>query len=168
MKTKNKIWATSIGLLLLLFLCFKLAINKTIGLREEYGVLKSKNEYFQNLPSQLVLLTDKKEKLDSTLFSLNLENESNENNILKFLNERSDSLKVRILDFNEAHIVKDKTGSSVTYTFIIEGRFNSLLKVIHDIETKSTFGKVRQVSFDKIRRKKARLLETTVMIESFE
>ncbi|WP_435624329.1 hypothetical protein [Flagellimonas sp.] len=168
MKTKNKIWATLIGLVLLLFLCFKLAVGKTIELQEEFHTLQSKNEYFQNLPGQLILLTDKKEKLDSTLFSLNLENESNENNILKFLNERSDSLQVHILDFNEAHIIKDKTGSSVTYTFIIEGGYNSLLKVIHAIETKSTFGKVKQVSFDKVKRKKTKLLQAMVMIESFE
>ena len=59
MSNKQKNSALAVALLLVLFLCYKLAIGKTIVLKKELNALRKETVLSKNIPNQLAILAKK-------------------------------------------------------------------------------------------------------------
>ncbi len=72
-----------------------------------------------------------------------------QNNLLRTLNQEVMDKKAKVISFNKPHHFEMGSNSLYTYSFQLSGEYNSILKVIHSIETQGKFGDIVHVDFQK-------------------
>lgn len=156
--------------LLVLLLCYQLAISKTFVLRKEYQALKQEEQQYTNIPQQLALLSKKEAYLDSILQKMDLNNSTIENNLLRVLNRESAANKVQVIDFNPPHVHNNGNTSLSTYNFKLRGNLTAILKVVYVLEQQSFFGEVVHVNFvkEKNYRTGRNYLEATIFVQNIQ
>jgi len=167
---KNKIVALLIGFVFVLVLSYSLAISKTLDIRKQYKTLKNEESQFNNLSQQLSMLHKKDAHLDSILASLNLGNTSIENNLLRVVNQETDKNDLKVMDFDPPHTYQMDGTTYKTFNFVLRGNFTDILKTIHTLEMKSSFGEVAHIEFIKQKnyRTSKYFLEATILIQKIE
>lgn len=165
---KNKILFGSI--LLMLVVSYKLAIEKTIDLSRDYNANLNKSELIKNIPEKLSFLSQKERHLDAQLSMLNAEDSSVQNSLLKFLNREAQKNKVKIIEFNSPHTIKEEKQITETYIFNLEGGYSNILKTIHALENKGNFGAIAHLGLEKKKdyRSKRTYLQVTVFLEQLK
>lgn len=159
-----------IGFVLVLLLSYTLAISKTLQTRSEYVALEREQQQFNNLSQQLYLLHRKEAHLDSVLQSLNLDNTSIENNLLRVVNLEAEKNHLKVINFDPPHMYEMDGTIFKTFNFVLRGSFTDILKAIHSIEMQSSFGEVVHIDFTKQKnyRTSQNYLEATVFIQKME
>lgn len=167
-KTKNGILLAAI--LLVVFLCYQLAISNTLQLKKEYKNLLAEQALLENAPEKVALLIKKQVYYDSILNKMNLGNTSIENNLLRVINIEAEKNKLKLIDFNDPHISEVDGNQLNTFDFILEGEFISLIKTIYVLEQENTFGEVVHLHFEKKKnyRTNKSYLEARVFVQNVE
>lgn len=155
------------GILLMLVVSYKLAIQNTLALRQEYNTHLNQKELLNNLPQKLSMLSQKEQHIDKQLASLNVGSSSMQNNLLRFLNEQANQNQVKIIDFNAPHLQEVGKNTIETYIFNLEGGFPNILKTIYSLENQSGFGAISHLDYEKKKnyRTKKNFLQATVHLE---
>ncbi|MEK6152019.1 hypothetical protein WIW50_02100 [Flavobacteriaceae bacterium 3-367] len=163
--TRNNI--SLVGIVLVLFLCYKFAIAETIALGREYNNLKNEEVLFKDIPVQLSVLKSKEQHYDSVLKKMNLGNTSLENNLLRALNGQVEKHGLKLLDFNEPHAFQDGENQLNTFHFSLEGNFTDILSTVHTLEQKGNFGALVHLDFQTKRNYRANknYLVATVLMQ---
>lgn len=169
MNSKRKNIVLVVGSVLLLVLCYKLAIQKTLENRTEYNKLKEQEALFNDLPKQFGLLNEKNKYYDSLLNRFQITETSIQNNLLKTINKRTKELNVKVIDFNEPHVFVENETRKNSYMFVLEGSFENMLKLIQQLEQKTKYGEIMNVHMEKSKRPRSRkeILQATVMIVNY-
>ena len=144
---KNKILLAAI--LVLFFVSYKLAIEKTFGVRGDYLRLKSKSEQTKDLPAQIAFLAAQNRHYDSVLTTANFMETSVQNNLLRMINMEAEKNKVKILEFNKPHYHEEGEQQIYTYNMKLSGSYAAILITIHSIEAHGSFGDVVHIDFEK-------------------
>lgn len=167
-KTKNGILLGAI--LLVIFLCYQLAISNTLQLKNEYKNLQVEQAMLENAPEKLALLVKKQVHYDSILNKMNLGNTSIENNLLRVINIEAEKNKLKLIDFNDPHTLALNGNQLNTFDFVLEGGFTGLLKTIYTLEQESNFGEVVHLHFEKKKnyRSNKNYLEARVFVQNIE
>mgnify|MGYP000636869647 FL=1 len=139
-KSKNILLVVSF--IITLILSYKLAIYKTLTLKDEYNALKKEALLFENTPKQLSLLKQKHNYYDSLLNKYQIKGSSIQNNLLKTINTYADSNKLKVINFLEPHISKNNDLIVKTHQFTIQGDYNAILKLVHHLEQQTKFGEI--------------------------
>ncbi|WP_034045103.1 hypothetical protein [Wocania ichthyoenteri] len=166
-KSKNILLVA--GFIIILTLCYQLAISKTIALKKDYNSLIQEEELFKNTPKQLSLLMQKQKYYNSLLSKYQIKGGSIQNNLLKTVNTYADSNKLRVVSFLEPHISISHDLTIKTYQFTIEGNYNSILKLIHLLEQQTKFGEIINLHFEKKKNFKTNTyyLQAYILLKSF-
>lgn len=166
-KTKNILLA--VGFIILLFISYKLAISKTLELKNEYNTLKKEELLFKNTPKQLSLLKQKQKYYDSLLNKYQIQGGSIQNNLLKTINTFSKKNNIKVVNFKEPHSFKHNEVIVKTYQFSLEGRYNDILNLIYHLEQRTKFGEVINLNFEKKKnfRTGKYYLQAHVLLKSF-
>ena len=166
---KNKNILLIIGFILALVLCYQFAISKTLDTKKQYNTLKHQEELFKNTPKQLGLLKQKQKYYDSILVSNKLDGTSIQNNLLKTINISADVNNLKVVSFLEPHVIANGDLIIKTYEFTIEGDYNSILGLIHQLEQQTKFGEIINVHFEKKKnyRTGRYYLQAKILLKSF-
>ncbi len=166
-KTKNIVLI--IGFLLSLFICYKYAFKNTIEYRSKYSKLKSQEQLFENTPRQLTLLKQKKSHYDSILSKYQLDGTSIQNNLLKTINSFAKANSLKVKNFVEPHISTQNDLTVKTYQFTLEGDYDSIIKLIHQLEQQTKYGEIINLHFEKKKdfRTRRNYLLAKVLLKSF-
>lgn len=147
---KNKILLGGFGIAL--YCCYALAISNTIQYYKEY---QSKNQLITDntiTPKLNYQLHQKENQLDAILSQYKVStSESFQNDLLKQLNNYAAAYHLKIVDFQEPHIVTEKNATSSSYIFSLEGPFNGCLSLLNKIENNSNLGSIKHLNFIKKR-----------------
>lgn len=149
MKTKTKNITLIIGFLIGLLICYQLAISKTLTLKKEHTALRKQSFNLENTPTQISLLKEKEKYYDSLLLRYQLKESSIQNNLLKTINSFSDVSNLKIVSFMEPHILITNDLKVSTYQFILEGDYNTIMRLIHKLEQGTIFGEISNLHFEK-------------------
>ncbi|MEX0274115.1 MAG: hypothetical protein AB3N16_07040 [Flavobacteriaceae bacterium] len=162
---KNKLLL--VGVLLLAFASYKLALEKTLMLKNETQRLTTQVEQFKDVPNKLAMLNQKNDHFDSVLGGMDMVDTSVQNNLLRTLNQESSRHKVSVIDFNKPHVYQLGDNELNTYSFKIQGDFVNVLKVLHLLENKGNFGEIIHVGLEKKKdyRTKVQRLEAEVLLQ---
>jgi hypothetical protein len=147
---KNKLLILSF--LLALFICYAFAISNTIVSYDSYkskiGLILENN----NSPKTTHELLLKERELDLLLSNYNIsDSESFQNDLLKQLNIYSKSYDLKIIDFQQPHIIAEKGYVATSYIFSLEGSFNGCLALLNKIENNGSLGSIKHLNFVKKR-----------------
>lgn len=145
--TKNKL--LFLGIVILVFASYKLAINKTMWMRGEYQRLELQVDKFKDIPQKLSILGQKNSYYDSILGKMDLVDTSIQNNLLRTINQEAGKNNISVMDFNQPHVYQMGENTLYTYSFNLSGNYTNVLKVIHTIEQKGNFGEIVHVNFEK-------------------
>lgn len=143
---KNKILI--FGFLFGIFLCYQLAIKKTMIYYNDY-----KSKYLlisdSGLKQESLKDLNKKElELDTLISMNNLSNrDSFQNDLLKQLSFYAISNDLRIIDFKEPHVINSSGLITTNYFFTLEGSFNGSVKLLNNIENNFNLGIIKHISF---------------------
>lgn len=134
--------------LFLLYLTYEFGISNTVHYYNEFSKLESKqksNLYTKKNEDDLFL---KEKQLSSILSRFDFITGNNYQNVLlSFIN--SNNSGINIIEFNEPHTFIENNIKTTTYNFRLQGSFNSILKLINNIENHPEFGNVILVNFYK-------------------
>jgi len=144
---KNKILIGAF--LIMLVLCYKLALENTLKLHHSYGDNLKKKELLSNIPAQLAQLSQKEQYYTKQLSELHIDNSSMQNNLLKFLNLHTAKNKVQIIDFNAPHNYESEEHTINTFAFYLQGNYEGILKTIYALEQQKGFGEISHIQFEK-------------------
>lgn len=170
MSSKTKLIALIFGVVTTLFLCYSLAVSKTIALKKEYSVLSTQTKSLQDVPRQKAVLSLRMKHYDSILSTMNLENTSIENNLLRIINIEAQQNNLKVLDFNDSHTFVEETKTLNTFDLTLQGDFTNLLKTIYTLEAENSFGEIVHLDFQKKRdyRKRKDLLSARIFLQQIE
>lgn len=149
MKIDNKNKLLFLGIVAMLFASYYLAINKTMLLRKESHRLSEQVEQFKDIPNKLAILSQKNIYYDSILGEMDLVDTSIQNNLLRTINQEASKNNIKVMDFNQPHLYQVGENSLHTYSFKLDGNYTDILKVVHTIEQKGSFGEIVHVDFQK-------------------
>ncbi|WP_046758575.1 hypothetical protein [Kordia jejudonensis] len=157
------------GFIVLLFICYKFAVANTIALKQEYDKLSTQEALFNNIPKQIAILKKKEQYYDSLLTAYKIGGTSIQNNILNTVTSFSNKHNLKITSFSEPHTILEKSLRTNTYTFTVQGHFNSILQLIYTLEQKTKYGEVISVSYEKKKnyRTGTSYLQATILLQSF-
>ena len=158
------------GILAMLVISYKLALENTIVAKMRYSENVEKQVSISNLPKQLSMLSQKEQFLDKQLQELNLEDTSMQSSLLKFLNKQVRQHKVKVIDFNSPHIITTENEEIATYIFNLEGGYTNILKTLNSLENNGSFGSITHVGFEKKKnyRTKRTYLQAEVFLEQLK
>ena len=77
--------------------------------------------------------------------------ESFQNDLLKQLNNYSDTFHLKIIDFKEPHSITQKQFITTSYIFSVEGSFNGCISLLNKIENNPNLGSIKHLNFIKKR-----------------
>lgn len=166
-KTKNILLV--IGFFLIVIIAYRYAIVNTLQLKKEYGMLQKEALVFDNLPTQLSALRHKERYFDSLLTTYQLGESSMQNSMLNTINTYADANQIKVVDFIEPHRIKQQDLTVNTYQFTIEGNYNALLSLVHQLEQHTKFGEIINLNFKKVKNYKTgkHFLQASVLLKSF-
>lgn len=169
MSKKQKNIVLIIGFVLALFICYKLAINKTIHQKQQFDNLSKEILLFKNTPKQLSLLKQKEVYYDSLLTKYQLDGSSIQNNLLKVINTFSNDNNLKVVSFLEPHTVTKNDLIVKTYEFVVEGTYNDINQLIFQLEQKTKFGEIINLHFEKKKnfRTGRFYLQAKILLKSF-
>ncbi len=165
---KNKLLL--FGFLVVLYLSYSFAISKTIFYYNQYQSQKEQINNIENSPKTLSLLKFKEKQIDKWLLLNNSSSNSFQNELLKELTTYSEKYNLKIIDFVEPHKFSDKESTISSYSFAVEGSFNSVLTLINNIENKNNLGVITHINSVKNTNFKTNqdYLTTTIIIQKNE
>lgn len=166
-KTKNIILVVSF--LLIVVIAYQYAIANTLQLKSEYKTLKQDAVVFENMPLQLSSLKQKEKYYDSLLTRYQLGESSMQNSMLKSINTYAEANNLKVIGFIEPHKITKNDFTVNTYQFTLEGDYNAIISLVHQIEQKTKFGEVINLNFKKQKnyRTGKYYLQASVLLKSF-
>ncbi len=169
MKTKTKNIILFAAFFLALILCYQLAISKTVALKKTFNTLKTQEELFKNTPRQMSLLKQKQKYYDSLLNMYQIHGNSMQNNLLKTINTFADSSNIKVSNFLKPHSIIRNDLKVNTYQFTLEGNYNAILRLIHQLEQHTKFGEIINLHFEKKKnfRTGRHYLQAHVLLKNF-
>lgn len=145
---KNKLLIA--GLILGLYIGYTYAISNTLLYYRKYKEQQNLLAINSNDPTLLKKLVYKEKQLDSLLLEYGHHKEGSfQNLLLQELSSISKSNSLRIIDFQEPHIVSGNDITTSSYIFSLEGSFNGILLLLNTIENNPSLGVVKHINFSK-------------------
>ena len=166
-KTKNIVLI--VGFLLVVIIAYKFAIANTLQLKNEYKVLKQEAVVFDNMPQQLSSLKQREKYYDSLLTKYQLGESSMQNSMLKSINTFADANQLKVIDFIKPHKIIKNDLTINTYQFTLQGDYNAIIALIHQLEQQTKFGEIINLNFKKQKNYKTGrfYLQASVLLKSF-
>jgi hypothetical protein len=146
---KQKNIVLIVGFIAVLYICYLLAISKTLEQKGLYNTLSKEVLLSKNAPKQLSMLKQKEVYYDSLLMKYQLDGSSIQNNLLKVINSYADANNLKVVSFLEPHVISQNDLTIETYDFIVEGHYNDIIKLIYQLEQQTKFGEIINFHFEK-------------------
>lgn len=165
MNLKNKLLFA--GIILLMLISYKLAIQKSVRVWQEYRSLEAQASFATDIPGQMAQLIQKENYYDSILKHREFSSSSFQNNLLKTLNEEVQKNGVQVIDFKQPKLHLQETETVQTYRFSLRGGFSGILKTLFYLEQKGSFGDIVHIGFKKEKhiRQRQENLEAVVLLQ---
>lgn len=152
MKLNRKNKLLIVGFVITLYICYRFAVSSTITYYNQYTSQKELANSSFNDPDILDKLLKKERQLDEALSEyISVSGVSFQNELLAELTQLCKEQNLKIYNFNEPHIIVDNGLQISSYTFSLEGNFNSMLLVINSIENNPQMGFIKHLKFEKKR-----------------
>jgi len=132
-----------------LYICYLLAISKTLEQKEQYNILSKEILLSKNAPKRLSLLKQKEVYYDSLLTKYQLDGSSIQNNLLKVINYYAEAHDIKVVSFLEPHAITKNDLIIKTYEFVLEGNYNDINQLTYQLEQKTKFGEIVNLHFEK-------------------
>lgn len=158
------------GFLLMAVVAYRLAIAPTLELSRQLDALEAAHMDTEGIARMSSNVTQRERFVDSVLKASSIRGGSVQNSLLEYLNQVVDSSKVTIKDFSSPHRAVVNDVPTVSYSFTLEGPFNTLQEIVHTLEQKRSFGSLDHISYLKERdpRTRRQHLHLKVVLTSLE
>lgn len=150
MKWKELTYRTRLRILPLIFLLgfvliYWLAIGKTVDLASQVTNLENQVGQISDAPLRIQILKKRLVQLENSIGDY--QDEISHEHIFEDLSRYCKSNRLTIREFPEVHQTENSGHLVNTFQVEIEGKFHSLLKLVHRLEQKAFLGKLAGVKF---------------------
>ena len=169
MKLNQKNSILLVGFLLLVWGAYIFSFSKTIEAKQRYNELKQEDELFTSASQNIHSLKQQDVYYNSILSKHQISTESSfQSNLLNSLNVYSQENKLKIIGFKDSHLFQlSNNAIQKTYIFTVESDYNSIIKLIYNLEQEHKFGKIISVDFEKKKNYKTfnKFLQCTIFLQ---
>ncbi len=147
-KAKNRLLAGAF--ILSLFVAYKLALSKTIRIRQR--LIREKKESVMNRDISTTLFRLKRQKRynDSILKTYkSYTHNSFQNNLLQGITRFTGNNSIEVLRFAEPHEYSKDGANYTDYQIRLSGTYENILKLFYQLEEEYKYGKLLSVDFEK-------------------
>ena len=138
-----------LGFVLLLVLGYQFAIAETLEKRKELQQLKAEQSLSEDIPKKLANLRQREAYYDGVLGKYQIQGQSIQANILRAVNNYISQHNLTVTEFKEPHVIQRNGLTVNTYAFTLQGGYNELAGLVHQLEQKTRFGELASVRFEK-------------------
>ncbi|WP_428741580.1 hypothetical protein [Tenacibaculum sp.] len=135
--------------LLLVIVIYQRVLKRTYHETSNYFFHSSKNINQERIKDSILSLKDKVEQIEEALGEDDFDENFIQQEILEFLSNKSKENVVEITNLKKTHIVKEKEYTLVTTFFTLKGSYNSLIKIMYEVEREFKKSKLNSVGFYK-------------------
>lgn len=143
---RQKLRYLGIGAILLLVICYRFSISKTIAEYSAYAAYEGSAALMPGVQADRVL-EEKEGKLNKLLDQFVLDTLDNSKNLLSIVSSYCDDHELVLKEYRPQNLSPTDTLRVLTRTVTVEGRYINCLQLVHALETKYKAGKVRSVLF---------------------
>lgn len=129
------------------YLIYVFAIKKTITQRNEYNNLQTKIELIKNAPSMAIQLQQQLLQMDAKIGNNTSNGQKTGQALLELLSDYCKNNKAVLRDFPASKNLQQGDLLVETNVFIVEGNYETLLKLVYLLEQKQKLGKVASVRY---------------------
>jgi hypothetical protein len=92
-----------------------------------------------------------------------------QNSMLRTINTYAEANKLKVIGFIEPHKIAQNDLTINTYQFTLEGDYNAIITLIHQLEQNTKFGEIINLNFKKLKNHKTGefYLQAGVLLKSF-
>ncbi|WP_111684201.1 hypothetical protein [Winogradskyella tangerina] len=144
-RTKNIVLVGSF--ILVVFIAYKCAFSNTYIIKQELQMLQKEASVFDNIPLEISRLKQKEHYFDSILSEYKLTDSSIQNNMLGTINEFASSHNLSVIEFIKLHKIEQNELEINTYKFTIQGSYNEIITLVHQLEQRTKFGEIFNLKF---------------------
>lgn len=134
--------------LLFFLIAWKLAIKRTIALKNQCGTLSEKLISAERAPKEIAHYKTNLELIENKIGE-NVTEIINPNELLlEKVSKYCQNKNIRFYELPKSHIINETEFVIETNKVVIEGRFIKLLKLLYQIETERKYGKIISADFE--------------------
>jgi len=154
------------GMVILFWMGFKFGITRTLQLKNQLDNMENKLAEIQDAPARLHSIEARPEELNRLIGDVSVDKVSPY--LVEKIGKYCKKHSLVFSNMPRKHIFKKEDFTVATYTIKVEGSFNKILPLLHELEHSTSVGKVRSVVFESeyVLREKRKILEGTFYIQS--
>ena len=158
------------GTVLMLLAIYSLTIKKTINLFSECKATEAKINLAKDAPQRAEQLENELHRIENKIGKQNSAAESKEQQLLEIISHYCQNNHTILREFPKTMSSDQGDLTIETNLFVLEGGFQSLIKLVYLLEQKSTYGKVASVKYQikKDFKTKEEVLTATVYIQNIK
>src|SRR5258705_755012 len=144
---RQKLKYLGIGALLLIIICYKFSISKTI---HKYKIFRQYNSYVENNSldaNSIFLMENKNDYLDEILNRFVLDTLDQSKNLLGIVGGYCKANNLTLKEYKPGLPVQTDSIMVITRSTTVEGNFIDCLRLLNYLETQTTVGRIGSVLF---------------------
>lgn len=150
---KHKAYLSVVVLLLILFVVYKLAFQKTWETKRQCETYQKQINRGSQIDTRLELLSTQLNKVNAKTQDFVVSNKEPHEMVLAVVSEYCMSHKVKLFQFPRTEIEEVKGHAIGTFYFEVTGSFEQLLKLLYLLENETIVTKITSVDFYKKKNK---------------
>lgn len=148
---KHRFYLLLTGALVFLLISWKLAIKKTVVLKNQVKTIQEQLLAAENAPQKIATYTSKLQLVESKIGnSISLDKNINQA-LLEKVSDYCKQNNIKFYELPKAHTINDGPFIIETNKVVLEGNYIKLLKLLYQLETEKRYGKIISAGFESIK-----------------
>ncbi|MGD2035045.1 MAG: hypothetical protein PVF73_08315 [Bacteroidales bacterium] len=166
---KNKFYVLAGSFLVLLIVCYQVAMKGTLNELKNNRELKNKASEAEEIPQQTALLKKQLADLNNLYFRSDNRGDDNHEIILERVSDLAGRSDCSVAEFPAKHLFRTMNIQVETHSIVLTGRFPGLLKVLYELEVNEKTGRLVSVGYytETDRRTRQRNLFSRIYIQNY-
>ncbi|MBA7543583.1 hypothetical protein ES705_35914 [subsurface metagenome] len=166
---KQKFYLLIGTLVVVLFICFQVALKSTFAEIRKNKDLKTMALEAVNIPQQTALLKKQVVDLNNKYFNENIRADDNHEIILEKVSNLASGTNTSVTEYPARHIYQTMNLHVETHSIVLTGRFPDLLKVLYQLEVHERVGRLVSLEYftETDRKTRRRNLYSRIYIQNY-
>lgn len=166
---KQKFYLLAGSLVVLLIICYQLALKSTFSEIRMNKELKKMTIEAEDIPQQTALLKKQVADLNNKYFNEDIGNDDNHEIILEKVGRMALNTGTSVAEYPVRHIYQAMNTQVETHAIVLTGKFPNLLKVLYELEVHENVGRLVSVEYftETDRKTRRRNLYSRIYIQNY-
>jgi hypothetical protein len=153
-----------------LWIVYGISIKPTVAIKRQVREKEKAVEALSSAPGRINVVSNKLEKINRQFSSFSMSGSTSRDLILEEISSYCSKNGISVYNYPESHIVKQQLFTLETNKIVLKSSFKRLIKLIHFLENKASFGRIISLRFytEENRKTKQKVLFLELVIQNIK